>query len=364
MRSSLISRTRTLPGLGPARLLHALAAEPAVAEPEAARSTILVDARLDAAPQTSKTSKINANFERLRVLAALAVIYVHAISGDWFLRDLCKGSLSVFVLVAMILAVHHPAPPGLGLVRKRAARLLVPFAAWVGVYLAVDLARAVVDGVSPVAILRRFNPLYGTRIHLWYLPFAFVMLLFAAWFVRRTGGRAGRRLLTWLGAAAIVVAFAPLVFLVVGDPPEPVPQYLLGAPGIFFGLFFGLAGARSRPDATRALAVLSALTVLLFVPAYALIDHDSIGSTFIAYAFAVPLVAAAVLWPGGRLDPLTKLLAPLTYGIYLAHPFVILVLYRIPGFDVNDPLLGVAGVFVASALVTFALQRSRLRFAV
>jgi hypothetical protein len=59
-------------------------------------------------------------------------------------------------------------------------------------------------------------------------------------------------------------------------------------------------------------------------------DAGGASDPLVAYGVGAILLCSAVLWPDPALGPVARHLAPLTFGIYLVHPLVILVLSRVP----------------------------------
>ena len=86
-------------------------------------------------------------------------------------------------------------------------------------------------------------------------------------------------------------------------------------------------------------------------------DH---ATTFvIRYCVSLAAVCLALQWQGS-LDPITRKLASLSYGIYLVHNLVIIALYEL-GVAVQYPPVSLLLVFSISALATHVLKKTPLK---
>lgn len=220
----------------------------------------------------------NANYDYARLVAALVIVVFH-LTGS----AVAHTALPFFVMLLAILAA--PGPEGFGtFARRRARRLLVPWLAWSAFYGALKLLDG--DRLTPDMLL------YGPAIHLWFLPFAFVVSCIA-WATRSPWQVAG------LGALVMV----PLLLL---QPAwVPAAQWAEAFPAVVIALALLVA-----PMALTALAVVVA-TVLG-------------GSQFLA-ALAGILLCRAFALPPTRLSAWC---AGVAFPVYLVHPFVAAVLAR------------------------------------
>jgi peptidoglycan/LPS O-acetylase OafA/YrhL len=297
----------------------------------------------------------NANLERLRILGALGIVCFHTQQG--LAKAIGYAGLPVFLLLTVALAIGPEPAPFRKFARARAARLLLPWAAWLLVYLAFDLAIAAARGEPPAGVLARFNPFYGTELVLWYLPFAFYALGAAQLLHRGLWRAASLGVVAWLALAGVCVAVLPWAL---GDPPSaplPVPQFTFAAPSVLWGMAIAYA---ARLEGRRRGVGLAVPVVAVYVSAAALAilgATSGVDDLFFAYGPGVVLVCAGVVWPGPPLGRAAAALAPLTYGIYLAHPLVLSVLERVPGLDAHDPRYGAPLVFALAAAVAAALRR-------
>ena len=113
----------------------------------------------------------------------------------------------------------------------------MPWAAWIAIYLAFDLGLAWLGLRREVGeVLSSFNPFFGTRLHLWYMPFVFLGMLSV-----RLVAPACTRIGSW-GLVALSIVFAVLSGFVLPGVldvrllPNPIPQFLHGTPALFYGI--------------------------------------------------------------------------------------------------------------------------------
>lgn len=308
---------------------------------------------------------LNANIERLRIVAALGIVAFHAQTG--MVKSIGYAGLPTFILVTFFLGTAsqlRKQEAFATLFAHKAKRLLVPFFFWVVLYLIYDCLIALVRDEKLIGVFASFSLLYGTRIHLWYLPFAFFGLLFAS---RIKNG------ITWMGTgmassvlvllAVVVGMYAPLFESQLPENLLPFTQYIFSTPALLFGVSLAIA-ARTKPQ-TKILVcvaiVVSTLGLGLF--RYAM-TGDYLNGFLISYGIAVPVTLAAII-RSGEMDCFTRAVAPLTLGIYLIHPMVIGALNRLSFFRHGTMShLKFIFVFLLSAVAIYFAKRSRFKFAV
>lgn len=285
------------------------------------------DARLGA-------TRRNAGLDLLRLGAAAIIVFFHAGAPG---GELMPAALGVFAAMLGYLAMDGaPRGPFAGIVARRADRLLRPFLLWAALYLGLRLADAAVGGEPVGATVRSWFPPEGTMGPLWFLPFAFVASVAVA---------AARRAWPALAAPRVALTVATLaagLWLVLLDAARPAPgiQVFVGyEPALFFGMALAAADGNARWLAlTGALAAVFGLALRV----------AGIGGSD-QLALAVPLIAAALLWPlpGGRR---TRVAADLSMAVYLLHGVMLAVLLRITSFGLGTPALGLATLVLSAAL--------------
>lgn len=298
-----------------------------------------------------------AGFDALRLAALVAIVAFHAGAPG---SEYTAWRLPALAIISAALAAGREAPrPAAERARKSAARLLAPWAFWCGVYGAVELASHLRLGVSIVDELGPRILLTGTSVHLWYLPFAFAMLLFVD-MARRLTDRLPPASVCALATATALLTLAAVA--VEGshrdDAGTPGPQWLRTAPAVFFGLAVGTAMRREELRDRGLLAVTVVACVACAAIAAGL--RDDLAAR---YGLAMLLVAPASTW---RAQPPRWLAAAagMAMGVYLVHMAVHRAVYavsnRLPTPDL--PPAGQAALVIALSFAAVALlSRSPLR---
>lgn len=191
---------------------------------------------------------------------------------------------------------------------------------WSVIYGAMKVADVAFGG-SPLE--SEFSPtmlLTGTALHLWFLPFAAVVILVSDTM---------RRILTVPMAASLAL----LSFWVnsAWELPVPLAQWAFVLPSLFFGFIL-----------TRAWCLPAALAVVLVA--------FSLGWTagLAQFALAVPLAVLALSLPLPE-TPVSNWMRDAALGIYLIHPMVIAILLRTGLTAGLMMMIAVAGVSIMAA---------------
>lgn len=247
------------------------------------------------------------DIELLRVLAAFGIVWFHIRSQG---SALAYGGLAAFLVLSVQLGGRSGRPDAATL-RRRAQRLLLPWAAWFAAYALLNVAR----GGNALDLRHGWACalLAGPSIHLWYLPYIFGVLvgldLLRAHFAAAT--------LAWAGAllALALTAGAPWWRPISLGLPYPALQWCDAAAPVAAGLFLAQADALPR-TARRALALALPACALAVAP------WQAIGQTY-ALGFAACVAVASGRGAGWRLPGIERL-SQLTFGIYLAHIMVLI----------------------------------------
>lgn len=267
-----------------------------------------------------------------RFLAAFGVVLAHAEASptDW----VGHVALALFALLTAYLAVRSAERAGGHYAYvPRAKRLLLPWVAWSLFYWLVEAA--ITDGPDKFRpLIDPWSLLYGGYIHLWFLPFIGLAMGLVGPSVTYVTSPA--RL---MGAAGLLVGLsAPLFWAHEALAlPEPLPQWAFTLPCYALGLLLAKAHGMERTEIALMTGV--ALAIL------AIWMGQAAPWTF---AVLAGLVGFELFW---RLPLRGRWALPLgqvAFGIYLIHPFLMLVLYKfIPG------LTGPETPFLLLALLDF-----------
>jgi surface polysaccharide O-acyltransferase-like enzyme len=163
--------------------------------------------------------------------------------------------------------------------------------------------------------------LYGTAIHLWFLPMILPANLSAVWLARKWAMIPARRVslaATWIGAAVLLLSAYLRLHVAIGPP---FGQWLFSLGCIPLGLAVGRAISlgidRRRPLAEIAIVAVALFAASQFGPRSAPIEWSLIAR----FAAALCLVSVAAMW-SGQTHPILQTLVRSTLGIYLIHPML------------------------------------------
>lgn len=260
-----------------------------------------------------------------RFIAAFGVVVSHAYATtqDWV------GHLSValFLILTAFLAVQSMERAG-GQYPfvARATRLVVPWLMWSAFFRVVDLL--VSD--SPDRFVLLTNPwtlLIGSSIHLWYLPFIMGAMALVQPFGRWVNNPAR---LMGAGVGLVILSFPFFWAHHHLALPEPLPQWLIALPVYLLGLFVGVAQGLGRP--VLAIAVAAGLSGVAYLVT---------GGA----PWCFTLLAATLLFEALWRIPMRAWFLPglgqAAFGIYLLHPFMMLVAWKLFGGDLAPMLAAI-----------------------
>lgn len=294
----------------------------------------------------------SANLDRLRLVAIVDIVLYHV---NYFEpRYLLGMGLPTFLVTATMLGCHHTRPrPWPEVIGPRVRRIILPWLFWSLVFgIALGLRESVFNEWR--VWYRPFEwkmLVYGTAIHLWFLPF-----IFAAGLAVR-----GLHVVTsrWPGGVVMVGGVAAgLAWAAVPSPadlPFPVESWWFAFPAIPLGLALG------RVQAERAIGHPATLPVTLVALALsiAFLLTQGLSPPLGRFGLACSLIVLALRFPS-RPDPVTVRLTPLVYGVFLIHPLVLLFVHDVTVGDPSYELLAACGLGV-SAAITLLLQWTPVR---
>lgn len=189
---------------------------------------------------------IRQDIEHCRVLAAYGVICYH---NGGFGNQIGYAGLIIFLILSVYLAGDSsPRSPA-----DRARRLLTPWLIWFSFYgiIRVFAGKTLLNTqLSPLA-----SVLFGTASHLWYLPYALMVLIF----VDQARRLFSPQSVAYFGASMAMLSLAASAVwrepsILIG---YPWAQYAHATPAVFAGLFF--MGMNAIPVGVRYAATLGIL---------------------------------------------------------------------------------------------------------
>lgn len=287
---------------------------------------------------SAATEKRKQSIDLMRIVAAFGIVWAH-MGAPFAIEGYVALGLFV-VLMAFLSWRSAQSRPGPSAMTRRMAVLAVPWILWSAFYLGLDALRAG-DMARLWTVTDWRSLLIGPVIHLWYLPFAVLAVPLATLAARALSGPGA----VW--AAALILA--PLAALAVrvhdtGIAPEPFVQWAFATTPLAYGLLSAAAHSNRAWPAPLVFLVLGCLPPWLLW-----------GSLV-----APNLIAAALLfeafWRMHLTLPGLPALGRLAFGVYLVHPFVMLVWYHfVPA--TSPPALGAIAVFAGSLVLAALIRR-------
>lgn len=261
------------------------------------------------------TSTRNGSVDAARFIGALGIVWFHEQAPFAWIGYAALPMFMAFVLYFSLSQVDAPATRANVMARGR--RLLLPWLAWSVIYGLAKVADALVGGVPISSEFEIWMLLTGTKIHLWFLPFAFVAGLLMQQLMSAGNFTSRRFGILSAGFLAYQVVFFWL--LTDYDFGRPLHQWMFVMPACYLGFMLRLTG--EQPGRLLTIAVMTIAAVVLANAAGW--NH---GGIQMVIATLLCVLAIAVSIPA---SPLTDFLASLSLGIYLIHPFFHAVLMRL-----------------------------------
>ncbi|MCV2447107.1 acyltransferase family protein [Paracoccus sp. DMF] len=220
-----------------------------------------------------------------RLVAAMGIV--------WFHSQAPGARLAYAALPFFLVLLATPSRAGL---RVRAQRLLLPFLRWSAIYAALGTALSLRHHQPPLGWWDWPMLLTGTSLHLWFLPFAFLVAMLTPMLTRRK-------------VAPIAALWGAAAFCLFGTPEGiPLAQWSFGLIPVLVGIAYFTNGWRIA----AATLILCWLMLTLGRP--------SADNVTILAGTGIALVVLAV-----RVAPtrLSSWCAGLSMWVYLAHPLIL-----------------------------------------
>ena len=292
---------------------------------------------------TSRQDTIQHPLELLRFVSAAGIVWAHM---NPVTNGLVFSTLPLFLMLTSSLAVGSLGRCGRQeFLRRRLYRVGLPWIAWSAFYLVVNMAMnpeqmwEAISG-SPLHLL------IGSTIHLWFLPFVMLISVPIAVAVPMIEDAAS------LGSLAMILVPLSLIglyFHAHHTLPDPFGQWSFAFPSVAFGV----------------LAALSRRHAAWFVSGAFIVALALLGLRIGTWVDVAQLVTAAIVFElACRLHAKHRVmlvLGSLSFGIYLVHPFFMLVYYKFAPSQQAGPV-AVATVVLMSCIATaFMLRMPLLR---
>lgn len=308
-----------------------------------------------------------------RVIAAIGVVWIHTPQSAQLRPSVALGRMAVpFFLGTSILLILRSLWRGLDSERSKRAlipfwqsrcrRLLLPFAGWSAIYLALKV-------VKKILIPNQANDFpgweaifFGTAYHLWFLPFLWAVSMATFLIGREALVRRKER------ATAVVALYIGLALAAIRLPyarllPDEIGFMWLAAPGLCWAFSLAIFYLAHPVVFLRHRTAMQATAWMALLGATALLWSSGRNATAEAIAGLALIIVALTARSGPWVRQLGQL-APLAYGVYLSHLMVLkigeAVAQRLEwAVTPTRDLCLFAIVVVASTSISKALSRSR-----
>lgn len=231
------------------------------------------------------------------------IVWFH--SGVGVCRVVAHGGLMFFIIISVYFAVTSRRRHSLA---ERAGRLLVPCLAWSVFYGLIFYVRR--GHVFPENYTLPSMVLATPSIHLWFLPFIFLVLVG----IDRLRNIFEKPAVPALAGAAAIVSLLSAPLWQDMHLADPFTQYLYSVPAVFIGIFFGCYG-RGDPLAGRLISATIVLSLLVLICRF----HSEVGTLYmVGIVPCIFLFYSNVILAGNKT---LFLLSSSVFGIYLLHPF-------------------------------------------
>jgi peptidoglycan/LPS O-acetylase OafA/YrhL len=285
----------------------------------------------------------NATLDHARLWAACGIVLFHTGAPG---AAIGYAALPFFLMLMIVLA--GPATRRQDFptfVRSRATRLLAPWLVWSAVYGMLKLLDVMVSDKPLATEFVPYMILTGPALHLWFLPFAFVVCLALYPLVRHR--LTSRHFALFLGVIAV------LTFIFIGlqqqqGLPIPLAQWVFSLPAVVLGLGFTLA--KGRPAWVLAMLFTIAMTTGL-----ALWVTWTEGVVQIVIA-SLALVSCTLIET--RESAVSRWAAQISLAVYLVHPLVIAVLLRLTALPEKSPAFALLAIVGSVATATMLSLRT------
>lgn len=284
-----------------------------------------------------------------RFIASFGIVAAHAFAmeDDW----VGHLALALFLLLTAFLAMQSAQRAG-GKYPfiARAKRLVLPWLAWSLFFRIVDLRISHAPDKFQL-LTDPWTLLIGSTVHLWFLPFVMLAMVFV-----EPMGRIVNTPQRLAGALVGLVAASGVAFFLLDHyaPVVPLVQWLFSLPIYLLGLLIGIAHPMGRA-VWPGLAAL-AMAGMAFV-------MTALTTGFAAewwWVIALAWLLFETFWRlplrGAVAQKWLPELGKVAFGIYLVHPFFMLVTYKFFGAKV-DHLFAAVLTFTMSWVAVALLRR-------
>ncbi|WP_225028179.1 acyltransferase family protein [Xinfangfangia pollutisoli] len=292
-----------------------------------------------AAPPAQKPKDYRRAIDLLRFVAAAGIVLDHTLA--WAVVG--YTALGLFLILTSYFGVgSYLRSGGERFWSSRARRIAVPWLFWCAVY---RLIWEVISDAPFQLLSNPFTLLIGPSIHLWFLPFAMLALVFIPTIARDVAT------VTQLRAASVVLAFMAVTLGLIharaglegwlipngGTIPQPVPQWAYSLPFYIWGALASVGHRLKASWIPLLWAAIGSVILTLIEPGLA------------SYQLILCAVIFEAVWRAPQLGIWATQLAGYAFGIYLMHPAFALLGYKLFGADASKTVIFLISFFGAWA---------------
>ena len=260
-------------------------------------------------------SQRNGLLDVLRFVAAVGIVFFHLkLPGS----ILGLSALSFFTVVMCFFAASSTAEDTFQVsFKKLSIRLFWPWIIWSTIYFVAKLANAYVDNTSYLGEFASWMWWTGPSMHLWFMPFAFIVSLLIVQLLAPI--QLDDTLFWLLGAAIVPISLMCFYWLEFKRLDIPWEQWVSVLPATVVGV--ALAAARGKTNRTIGLLVIILIAFIATQWAHLqlLSSQFYLGTLVAIFGIILRLQSTRfTTWLGG-----------ISLGVYLAHPLCAAVLVHL-----------------------------------
>lgn len=276
------------------------------------------------------TDKRNYLIEILRIISCFGIVYDHGNDASWAqeIGDIC-------LIIFLFISVYFLSPQNNYriFISKRITRLLIPWVFW---FIFYGLLRIINGGIFlPIKGDIISSVLNGTRSHLWYLPFIFIISILTVFYYNQIENRLFFKKINIL--LFILLSITLLCLMPLWRPWSltlypPWGSWFLAFPAICISISLA---SMNKYHSKRSIVILFLIIILLIAGFWAITTRWDL-TLGRPYFFAIIIISIA-LYLNFNLSKYSRNImyfSNFTFGIYLIHPLLYAIGKKI-GFDGN-----------------------------
>jgi len=294
------------------------------------------------------------SIELLRLLASLGIIFFHAQAPGALIG---YSGLPVFMMISIAFSAMDTKHKSFNSIASaKFKRLGNPWIFWSMVYLCLKWIKCWHEGNPGICPFQSYMILTGTSLHLWYLPFALLILTIVSLSVHK-GLLPVKNKYVYLYIVISVIFFVVCSLLLPRvKGAVPFSQWVFITPSIPMGMILAVTPLGEK----KSLRILLVVFIILVVSSLIL---NSYGYNRLIVPYLVALGGCIAAWTvSTKTNHTINKLALLSFGIYLVHPlFGYLIQMAFPCFSNEFPFIYVFLLFIISLAITGIIMKTPLR---